>query len=234
MYTVNRICPPHRTIFFTLSLDFCWGFTFFVGLSISKHFHVFVCSICLSPGSNCLGLTCSQRFPSSGPLLILCHVICLSHSVVIWVASLPHTPFTSLVSRTLATRTVMSSMRSWILQLWPRLPAQEALLKLALGTLSSMQPSSLAHTNACHCRPFPLRLWPQGTQTDALQPFVHPFSFTCIDSPLYGPHGSLSCFLLWSQPSFDFPLVAVQNICLKQTEMCNSLVQQKQNRLCET
>ncbi|KAI3354052.1 hypothetical protein L3Q82_018609, partial [Scortum barcoo] len=67
----------------------------------------------------------------------------------------PHTPFASLVSRTLATRTVMSSMRSWILQLWPPLPAHEALLTLALGILSSMQPSSLAHTSACHYRPFP-------------------------------------------------------------------------------
>lgn len=67
----------------------------------------------------------------------------------------PHTPFASLVSRTLATRTVMSSMRSWILQLWPLLPAHEALLTLAQGTLSSMQPSSLAHTSACHYRPFP-------------------------------------------------------------------------------
>lgn len=186
--------------FLTLSFDLCWGFTF---LSVSKHFHVFVCSICLGP-------TFSQRSPSSVSIPFLCHVICLSHSVMIWVASLPHTPFTSLVSRTLPTRTVMSSMRSWILQLWPRLPAHEALLKLALGTLSSMQPSSLAHTNACHCRPFPLRLWPQGTQTDALQPFVHPLSFTCIDSPLYGPHGSLSCFPFWSWPSFDFFLVAMQ------------------------
>lgn len=67
----------------------------------------------------------------------------------------PHTPFASLVSRTLATRTVMSSMRSWILQLWPPLPAHEALLTLALRILSSMQPSSLAHTSACHYRPFP-------------------------------------------------------------------------------
>lgn len=49
----------------------------------------------------------------------------------------------------------MSSMRSWILQLWPPLPAHEALLTLALGILSSMQPSSLAHTSACHYRPFP-------------------------------------------------------------------------------
>lgn len=67
----------------------------------------------------------------------------------------PHTRLTSLVPRTLATRTVMSSTRSWILQLWPPPPAHEALLTLALGTLSSMQPSSLAHTSACHYRPFP-------------------------------------------------------------------------------
>lgn len=67
----------------------------------------------------------------------------------------PHTHFASLVSRTQATRTVMSSMRSWILQLWPLLPAHEAPLTLARGILSSMQPSSLAHTSACHYRPFP-------------------------------------------------------------------------------
>jgi len=62
---------------------------------------------------------------------------------------------TSLISRILVTRIVMSSMRNWILQLWHLLPAHEALCTLA-GTLSSTQPSSLAHTNACHCRPFPL------------------------------------------------------------------------------
>ncbi|CAF87256.1 unnamed protein product, partial [Tetraodon nigroviridis] len=56
---------------------------------------------------------------------------------------------------TQATRTVMSSMRSWIQQLWPPLPAHEAPLTLAQGILSSMQPSSLAHTSACHYRPFP-------------------------------------------------------------------------------
>ncbi len=61
---------------------------------------------------------------------------------------------TSLISRTLVTRTVMSSMRNWILQLWLPLPANEALCTLE-GTLSSTQPSSLTHTNACHCRPFP-------------------------------------------------------------------------------
>lgn len=96
-----------------------------------------------------------STFSSFVSISFLCQVTCLSRSVIhCLVASLPHTPFTSLVSRTLATRTVMSSMRSWILQLWPRLPAHEALLKQALGTLSSMQPSSLAHTNACHYRPF--------------------------------------------------------------------------------
>lgn len=49
----------------------------------------------------------------------------------------------------------MSSMRSWILQLWPPLPAHEALLTLAQGILSSMQPSSLAHTSACQFRASP-------------------------------------------------------------------------------
>ena len=77
------------------------------------------------------------------------------HTLSLFGCLTPHTPFASLVSRTLPTRTVMSSMRSLILQLWPRLPAHEALLTLALGTLSSMQPSSLAHTSACHYRPFP-------------------------------------------------------------------------------
>lgn len=74
-----------------------------------------------------------------------------------------HILSTSLISRTLVTRTVMSSMRNWILQLWPPIPAHEALSTLP-GTLSSTQPSSLAHTNACHCRPLPH----EGTQTDAL------------------------------------------------------------------
>lgn len=95
-------------------------------------------------------------------LICLWHPLSLSQSVNlsfslshIFGCLTPHTPFASLVSRTLATRTVMSSMRSWILQLWPPLPAHEALLTLALGILSSMQPSSLAHTSACHYRPFP-------------------------------------------------------------------------------
>lgn len=81
----------------------------------------------------------------------------LSFSLSLSYFWLPHTShtFASLVSRTLATRTVMSSMRSWILQLWLPLPAHEALLTLALGILSSMQPSSLAHTSACQYRPFP-------------------------------------------------------------------------------
>lgn len=103
----------------------------------------------------------------------------------------PHTPFASLVSRTLATRTVMSSMRSWILQLWPPLPAHEALLSLALGILSSMQPSSLAHTSACHYRPFPSDF---GLKVHRL---MH--SFSPVHPPLhmhrppfyYAPHGSL-------------------------------------------
>ncbi len=103
---------------------------------------------------------------SVSSLICLCHSLALSFSqsvcqpVFLTLSHIfgcltPHTPFASLVSRTLATRTVMSSMRSWILQLWPPLPAHEALLTLALGILSSMQPSSLAHTSACHYRPFP-------------------------------------------------------------------------------
>ena len=102
----------------------------------------------------------------------------------------PHTPFASLVSRTLATRTVMSSMRSWILQLWPPLPAHEALLSLALGILSSMQPSSLAHTSACHYRPFPSDF---GLKVHRL---MHSFSRSSPSthaqtSLYYAPHGSL-------------------------------------------
>ncbi len=97
----------------------------------------------------------------------------LSLSLVLFELHSSYILSTSLISRTLVTRTVMSSMRNWILQLWLPLPAHEALCTLA-GTLSSTQPSSLAHTNACHCRPFPLWLWPQGTQTDA--PYV---SFLC-------------------------------------------------------
>lgn len=89
--------------------------------------------------------------------LYLSQSVNLSFSLSLSYFWLPHTShtFASLVSRTLATRTVMSSMRSWILQLWLPLPAHEALLSLALGILSSMQPSSLAHTSACHYRPFP-------------------------------------------------------------------------------
>lgn len=107
----------------------------------------------------------------------------------------PHTPFASLVSRTLATRTVMSSMRSWILQLWPPLPAHEALLSLALGTLSSMQPSSLAHTSACHYRPFPsdfglkvhrlMHSFPSSTPLHMhWPPFICSTWFPCLPSSL--------------------------------------------------
>lgn len=92
-------------------------------------------------------------FSSLSATLTQCVNLSLSHSC--FGCLTPHTHFASLVSRTLATRTVMSSMRSWILQLWPPLPAHEALLTLAMGILSSMQPSSLAHTSACHYRPFP-------------------------------------------------------------------------------
>lgn len=92
-------------------------------------------------------------FSSLSATLTQCANLSLSHSC--FGCLTPHTHFASLVSRTLATRTVMSSMRSWILQLWPPLPAHEALLTLAMGILSSMQPSSLAHTSACHYRPFP-------------------------------------------------------------------------------
>lgn len=107
----------------------------------------------------------------------------------------PHTPFASLVSRTLATRTAMSSMRSWILQLWPLLPAHEALLTLALGTLSSMQPSSLAHTSACQYRPFPSDF---GLKVHRLMhsfPSSTPF-LTRTVLPSYAPHGSFSPLLL--------------------------------------
>lgn len=122
------------------------------------------------------------------------------HTFIFWLPHSSHT-FASLVSRTLATRTVMSSMRSWILQLWPPLPAHEALLTLALGTLSSMQPSSLAHTSACHYRPFPSDFGLK-VHSDALHPFVHT-PFTCTDLPLYAPHGSLVYLSLqpWSYPS---------------------------------
>lgn len=139
-----------------------------------------------------------------------CQSICLSHSHIFGCLT-PHTPFASLVSRTLATRTVMSSMRSWILQLWPPLPAHEALLTLALGTLSSMQPSSLAHTSACHYRPFPSDF---GLKVHILMhcfpSFIPPF--TCTDLPLYTPHGSPVYLPLYSWPSFDFPLAALQKV----------------------
>lgn len=101
----------------------------------------------------------------------------------------PHTHFASLVSRTQATRTAMSSMRSWILQLWPPLPAHEAPLTLARGILSSMQPSSLAHTSACHYRPFPsdfglkvhrpMNSFPRMTPPPPLLP---PTWFPCVSS----------------------------------------------------
>lgn len=102
------------------------------------------------------GFWCSRP---SLPLLLslsICLSFSLSHKYLFFLGCLtPHTHFASLVSRTQATRTVMSSMRSWIQRLWPPLPAREALLTLAQGILSSMQPSSLAHTSACHYRPFP-------------------------------------------------------------------------------
>lgn len=84
--------------------------------------------------------------------LVLAHALM---NIYLFGCLTPHTHLASLVSRTQATRTVMSSMRSWIQQLWPPLPAHEAPLTLAQGILSSMQPSSLAHTSACHYRPFP-------------------------------------------------------------------------------
>lgn len=103
----------------------------------------------------------------------------------------PHTHFASLVSRTQATRTVMSSMRSWILQLWPPLPAHEAPLTLARGILSSMQPSSLAHTSACHYRPFPsdfgLKVHRPMNSFPRLTPPLLPF---------YAPRGFLVCLPL--------------------------------------
>lgn len=120
----------------------------------------------------------------------------------------PHTPFASLVSRTLATRTVMSSMRSWILQLWPLLPAHEALLSLALGTLSSMQPSSLAHTSACHFRPFPsdfgLKVHRLMHSFPSFIPLSHALTF------LYMLHMvPLSAFLL----SLGHLLISLSRLC---------------------
>lgn len=150
--------------------------------------------------------TSPMTITSSISIYFLIRFICLSlspslsqpvcHSLSLFLSHIfgcltPHTPFASLVSRTLATRTVMSSMRSWILQLWPPLPAHEALLSLALGILSSMQPSSLAHTSACHYRPFPSDF---GLKVHRL---MH--SFSPVHPPLhmhrppfyYAPHGSL-------------------------------------------
>lgn len=101
--------------------------------------------------------------------------MCISLSLSLQAPLLTHLS-TSLISRTLATRTVMSSMRNWILQLWLPLPAHGAQCTLA-GTLSSMQPSSLAHTNACHCRPFP---YDSGLKVHRLKHFLslfHPFLF---------------------------------------------------------
>lgn len=118
----------------------------------------------------------------------------VSHSLINIIFSFlgcltPHTHFASLVSRTQATRTVMSSMRSWILQLWPPLPAHEAPLTLARGILSSMQPSSLAHTSACHYRPFPsdfglkvhrpMNSFPRLTPPP---PLLSPTWFPCVSS----------------------------------------------------
>lgn len=143
-------------------------------------FHVLICFVCFLPFRLPLPppqLARPKRRPPcpsdprinlfSSLLICLCHSVsgCLSISLTLhfffsiffpfW---LPHflTSISPLLSpRTLATRTVMSSMRSWILQLWPPLPAHEALLTLAQGILSSMQPSSLAHTSACQFRAFP-------------------------------------------------------------------------------
>lgn len=131
------------------------------------------------------------------PLICLhrsgCQPLSVSLSVFLTLSSFgcltPHTRFASLVSRTLATRTVMSSMRSWILQLWPRLPALEALLTLALGTLSSMQPSSLAHTSACHYRPFPSDF---GLKVHRL---THPHPLVQTPS-----HASTSLYIFHSAP----------------------------------
>lgn len=134
----------------------------------------------------------------------------------------------------------MSSMRSWILQLWPPLPAHEALLTLALGILSSMQPSSLAHTSACHYRPFPSDF---GLKVHRLMhsspPFI-PLSHAQT-SLYYALHGSLVYLPLQSWPSFDFALAALQKVGLRLRyfqavisiallkETCSSLAQQRHN-----
>lgn len=138
-----------------------------------------------------------QFFSSVAVDLSLSLSVYLSYSLSrIFGCLTPHTPFTSLVSRTLATRTVMSSMRSWILQLWPPLPAHEALLTLALGILSSMQPSSLAHTSACHYRPFPSDF---GLKVHRL---MHSFpSFTPLS------HALTSLYMLHMVPLSTFSLV---------------------------
>lgn len=161
-------------------------------------------------------------------LICLCHSIlvrlsiCLSHSHIFFFFWLPHfltriSP--SLVSRTLATRTVMSSMRSWILQLWPPLPAHEALLTLAQGILSSMQPSSLAHTSACQYRAFP----PQtlaSRYTDWRTPLPRRSPFSHTDFPsffllFYVPHVSFVCLSLES-----WPLVFVFVFCFFWSRSC--------------
>lgn len=143
-------------------------------------FHVLICFVCFLPfhlplpppqlarpkKTSAVSIRSPDKFiflpPHLSLPLCLRPSLHLAHSPFFFLFSflfwLPHflTSISPLLSpRTLATRTVMSSMRSWILQLWPPLPAHEALLTLAQGILSSMQPSSLAHTSACQFRAFP-------------------------------------------------------------------------------
>ncbi len=120
-------------------------------------------------------------------LFLFSSTLSLSLSLVLFELHSSYILSTSLISRTLVTRTVMSSMRNWILQLWLPLPANEALCTLE-GTLSSTQPSSLTHTNACHCRPFP---YDSGLK-------VHRLMHSHVSFPLFVPH-SLSL-------STEFPL----------------------------
>lgn len=106
----------------------------------------------------------------------------------------------------------MSSMRSWILQLWPPLPAHEALLTLALGILSSMQPSSLAHTSACHYRPFPsdfgFKVHKLMHSSSSSKP---PVFISHTHLPFYVPLGSLVCFPPEPLPFCFFTLGALES-----------------------
>lgn len=131
----------------------------------------------------------------------------------------------------------MSSMRSWILQLWLPLPAHEALLSLALGILSSMQPSSLAHTSACHYRPFPsdfgLKVHRLMHSFPSSSPF-HIQTFVLCSTWIPCLFSSLVLAILVFHPrcsveSWNYWLRYFQAVISGEYSSCISLVQQQRN-----